>query len=154
MRTILLSLKPDVFQNVATGVKIFEHRKVFPDEPIKAYIYVSRPVQELRGIMILENKTSLCDWKTMYSYDKDAVKRIEEYSKNYRVAMQITKFQDTSAISFTDIKDKFPKFLIPQMYYYLDGLPLLDYLEKNLMEVGAPITHSFKEITSDMICVH
>ncbi|WP_029072984.1 hypothetical protein [Kandleria vitulina] len=154
MRTILLSLKPDVFQNVVTGVKIFEHRKVFPDGPIKAYIYVSRPVQELRGIMILENKTSLSDWKTMYSYDKDAVRRIDEYRKNYRVAMQITKFQDTSAIGLTDIKEIFPKFLIPQMYYYLDGLPLLDYLEKNLMEVGAPITHSFKEITSDMICVH
>ena len=39
MRTMLLSLKPDIYNQIATGKKIFEHRKVFPDEPIKAYIY-------------------------------------------------------------------------------------------------------------------
>ena len=37
MRTMLLSFKADVYQKVITGEKIYEHRKVFPDEPIKAY---------------------------------------------------------------------------------------------------------------------
>lgn len=53
MRTVLLSLKPEVFQNVQSGKKIYEHRKVFPDEPVIAYIYISRPVQELAGVMYL-----------------------------------------------------------------------------------------------------
>ena len=41
MRTMLLSLRPDVFDNVASGNKIYEHRKVFPDELIKAYVFVN-----------------------------------------------------------------------------------------------------------------
>lgn len=74
MRTMLLSLRPDVFDNVRTGKKIFEHRKVFPDEPIKAYIYVSRPRQELAGVMLLNNRQKLSDWETRYAYDESAQK--------------------------------------------------------------------------------
>ena len=66
MRTMLLSLKPEVFTNVQSGVKIYEHRRVFPDEPVKAYIYVSRPVQALSGVMYLGNKTDIEDWKEKY----------------------------------------------------------------------------------------
>lgn len=62
MRTMLLSLKPEVFQNVQSGKKIYEHRRVFPDEPIKAYIYISRPIQALAGIMYLGNKVNIEDW--------------------------------------------------------------------------------------------
>ena len=66
MRTMLLSLKADVYQKVLSGEKIYEHRKVFPDEPIKAYIYVSKPTKSICGIMFLSNKTSLLDWKEKY----------------------------------------------------------------------------------------
>ena len=38
MKTVLLSLKPEVFQNVLSGEKIYEHRKVFHDGPVTAYI--------------------------------------------------------------------------------------------------------------------
>ena len=41
MRTMLLSLREDVYKRVLSGEKIYEHRKVFPDEPVKAYIYIS-----------------------------------------------------------------------------------------------------------------
>lgn len=41
MRTMLLSLREDVYKRVLSGEKIYEHRKVFPDEPVKAYIYMS-----------------------------------------------------------------------------------------------------------------
>ena len=41
MRTMLLSFKADVYKRVITGEKIYEHRKVFPDEPVLAYLYVS-----------------------------------------------------------------------------------------------------------------
>lgn len=67
MRTVLLSLKPEVFQNVASGDKIYEHRKVFPDGPVIAYIYISRPVQELAGVMYLGNKKEIVEWKETYS---------------------------------------------------------------------------------------
>lgn len=154
MRTMLLSLKPEVFQNVKSGTKIYEHRRVFPDEPIKAYIYISRPIQALAGIMYLGNKTNIEDWKEKYKDDADAQKRIDEYLKYFKVVMEIQKFQNTSSIALEDIKKVFPNFLIPQMYYYLDDHPLLQYLNDNLVPIGEPITHTFENITSDQICVH
>lgn len=154
MRTMLLSLKPEVFQNVKSGTKIYEHRRVFPDEPIKAYIYISRPIQALAGIMYLGNKTNIEDWKEKYKDDADAQKRIDEYLKHFKVVMEIQKFQNTSSIALEDIKKVFPNFLIPQMYYYLDDHPLLQYLNDNLVPIGEPITHTFENITSDQICVH
>lgn len=154
MRTMLLSLKPEVFKNVQSGVKIYEHRRVFPDEPVKAYIYVSRPVQALAGVMYLGNKTNIEDWKEKYRDDAEAQERINEYLKHHKVVMEIQKFQNTSSISLENIKKVFPNFLIPQMYYYLDDHPLLQFLEDNLEPIGEPITHTFENITSDQICIH
>lgn len=56
MRKMLLSFKADVYEKVLSGEKIFEHRKVFPNEPVKAYLYVSNPKKAITGIMYLENK--------------------------------------------------------------------------------------------------
>lgn len=44
VRTMLLSLREDVYKKVLSGEKIYEHRKVFPDKHVKAYIYVSSPM--------------------------------------------------------------------------------------------------------------
>lgn len=154
MRTMLLSLKPEVFQNVKSGKKIYEHRRVFPDEPIKAYIYISRPIQALAGIMYLGNKVNIEDWKEKYKEDVEAQIRIEDYLQHHKVAMEIQRFQNTSSIALADIKKVFHNFLIPQMYYYLDDHPLLQFLEDNLEPIGEPITHTFENITSDQICVH
>lgn len=154
MRTLLLSLKPEVFQTVLSGEKIYEHRRVFPDGPVKAYIYISRPVQALARILYLGNKVNIIDWKEKYKDDMDAQVRIDEYLKHHKVAMEIQKFQNTTSIELSEIRKEFPKFLIPQMYYYLDGLTLLDYLEEQLKPIGDPITHSFENIKSNQICVH
>lgn len=57
MRTMLLSFKAEVYKKVLSGEKIFGHRKVFPDEPVKAYLYVSAPIKAIVGIINLSNKT-------------------------------------------------------------------------------------------------
>lgn len=154
MRTLLLSLKPEVFNSVLTGEKIYEHRKVLPEGPIKAYVYVSRPVQAIMGILYLDNKVQIETWKTKYKYDLVAIKRIDKYLEKYKVVMEIRKFENTNSISLEEIKREFPNFLIPQMYYYLDDLPLLQYLEKNLKLSGEVIEHNFENIASDLICIH
>lgn len=152
MRTMLLSFKPSVYERVINGIKIYEHRRTFPDEPIKAYLYVSRPVQKITGVMYLGNRQSLEDWKRVYSYDIEAIDRIERYQIKNRYVMEIQQFQKTNGISLSDILKIFPDFRIPQMYIYLDGTALLDYLENNIKPEGDPIYHSFENITSDMIC--
>ncbi len=121
---------------------------------IEAYIYISRPVQAIAGIVYLGNKTNLEYWKEKYSYDVNAVSRIDEYLMRYKVVMEIQRFQNTTQLPLEDIRKVFPKFLIPQMYYYLDDLPLIDYIQDNLKNVGDSITHEFNDIESSKICVH
>lgn len=41
MRTMLLSFKPEWYNRIKKGSKIFEYRRTFPDEEILAYMYVS-----------------------------------------------------------------------------------------------------------------
>jgi len=98
MRTMLLSFRQDVFQRVISGDKIYEHRRSFPDEPVKAYVYVSRTTQAICGIMYLSNKTSLNEWKEKYKDDLACVGRIEDYLKQHQYGMEINKFVFTNAI--------------------------------------------------------
>ena len=152
MRTILLSLKYDVFKRVLSGEKIFEHRKVFPNEPVKAYIYVSAPMKSICGIMYLSNKTSLHKWKEQYKDDPECVKRIDEYLLNYKFAMQINKFKNTNSIPLSKLRDDLKKFVVPQMYYFIENSELLEYLEINLKPDGLVIMHTYDNVTSNMIC--
>lgn len=152
MRTMLLSFKAVVFQKVLTGEKIYEHRKVFPNEPVKAYLYVSSPVKAICGVMYLNNKTPIAEWKTKYSEDVAAQKRIDEYLLHYKYAMEISRFDGTNAISLETLRQDIPGFVVPQMYYYIDNSELLRYLEKSLIFDGLVITHNFDNITSDLIC--
>lgn len=154
MRTMLLSFKADVYKRVVSGEKIYEHRKVFPDEPVLAYLYVSAPVKAIVGIMKLEHRTSIENWKTKYSYDPAAITRIEAYLEHHKFAMEIAEFQETNSISLDKLRNDLPRFVVPQMYYYIDDTELLDYLEKNLKPIGEKIVHDFSNITSDLICQH
>jgi len=152
MRKMLLSFKADVFQRVISGEKIYEHRKVFPDEPIEAYLYVSAPVKAVVGIMHLEHKTDIETWRDEYSYDKAALDRIDEYLKHHQYAMEIRDFQNTNKISLATLRKELSKFVVPQMYYFIDDTELLEYLQKNLILCGELIKHDFTDIKSNQIC--
>lgn len=152
MRTMLLSLKDNVYKRVLSGEKIYEHRKVFPNEPVKAYLYVSSPMKAICGVMYLSNKTSLLEWKEKYKDDADCIKRIDEYLIHHKFAMEINKFENTNAIPLERLRTDLSKFVVPQMYYFIENSELLGYLEKNLVPDGIVVTHTYENITSDMIC--
>lgn len=59
---MLLSFRPDVYEKIKSGLKIFEHRRNFPDEPIMAYMYVSSPVKAITGVVYLGKRHCLSDW--------------------------------------------------------------------------------------------
>ena len=42
--------------------------------------------------------------------------------------MEIAKFQETSKISLDDLRKNVLGFVAPQMYIYLDGTELLEYI--------------------------
>lgn len=152
MRTMLLSFKADVYKRVIIGEKIYEHRKVFPDEPILAYLYVSAPVKAIVGIMKLENRISIESWKDKYFYDTYAIAHIDAYLEYHKYAMEITEFQETNSIPLEKLRVDLPRFVVPQMYYYIDDSELLNYLEMNLKPIGEKIVHGFSNISSNLIC--
>lgn len=155
MRKMLLSFKPSVYKNIYEGLKIFEHRRNFPNEPIMAYMYVSKPVRAITGIVYLNNRHELIDWEQEFSYDSEALKRIADYKKSYRYAMEIAEFQETNAIGLDDLKRDLPRFVAPQSYIYLDNNPdLLRYIEGKIVEQGINVKHDFSVITSKQVCVH
>lgn len=154
MRKMLLSFKPEVYEKIKSGKKIFEHRRNFPDEPIMAYMYVSAPVKAITGIVYLGKRHLLSDWREEFKDDKDAVARIEKYQESYRYAMEIDEFQETTEISLENLKRDIPGFYAPQMYIYLDGTELLEYIEKNVEMQYVNVSHEFKNIESSMVCVY
>ena len=153
---MLLSFRPDVYEKIKSGVKIFEHRRNFPDEPIMAYMYVSSPVKAITGVVYLGKRHCLSDWLEYYKEDSIAVTRIKEYMEtyHYRYAMEIDSFQETSQISLDDLRENIPGFVAPQMYIYLDGTELLEYIESNLKMTDLQVEHSFERIEACQVCVH
>lgn len=153
---MLLSFRPDVYEKIKSGVKIFEHRRNFPDEPIMAYMYVSSPVKAITGVVYLGKRHCLSDWLEYYKEDSNAVTRIKEYMEtyHYRYAMEIDSFQETSQISLDDLRENIPGFVAPQMYIYLDGTELLEYIESNLKMTDLQVEHSFERIEACLVCVH
>lgn len=152
MRTMLMSLRTDVYKKILSGEKIYEHRKVFPNEPVKAYIYVSSPMKSICGIMYLSNKTSLLDWKEKYKDDSECIKRIDAYLPKHKFGMEINRFEKTNAIPLDTLRQDLSKFIVPQMYYFIENSDLLTYLESNLLPNGKVVIHDYEEITSDVIC--
>ncbi len=152
---MLLSFKPHIYQKIYDGLKIFEHRRNFPDEKVLAYMYISKPVRAIKGIVYLNNRHTITDWENEFASDSDAISRIKEYEKSYRYAMEISEFQETNEISLDDLKRDFPNFTVPQSYIYLDKNPeLLKYIEARLTLKGKKIKHKFSNITAEQVCVN
>lgn len=154
MRKMLLSFKPEVYEKIKSGKKKFEHRRNFPDEPIMAYMYVSAPIKAIKGIVYLGKRHLLSDWKEEFKNDKEAVVCIEKYQELYRYAMEIDEFQDTAEISLGDLRRDIPGFVAPQMYIYLDGTELLDYIENKIEKLDGYIAHDYSVIKSAEVCVY
>ena len=108
-------------------MKIFEHRRNFPDEPIMAYMYVSKPIKAIKGIVYLKRRHLISDWKKTYGKDDAALKRIVEYEKLYRYAMEISEFQETSEIPLEDFNSITAVTLYClQISKYLSNVQILD----------------------------
>ena len=154
MRTMLLSLKPEIFELIRSGKKIFEYRHQFYTEPIGAYLYISKPIQKIVGYIEFDKRIELKDWKDKYKDNIEVSKRIDDYiSRNYKYAMPINKFKMTTEIPLSDLKNNLEKFIIPESYYYLDNfIELKEYIEKNIDFTDEVVENNFKVVTDENIC--
>lgn len=132
MRTILLSFKPVWYEQIMKGNKVYEYRWQFPPGEVMAYIYVSRPVQEIIGYMYFSNKTSISELMRKYNDNLKILSDLEKKAEHNRFVMEILGYQKTKPIKILDIKKEFPNFVIPQSYYYLDNFPeLFKFIKEN-----------------------
>lgn len=153
MSTILLSFTADVFKRLERGEKKFEYRKHFPKGKTTVYFYVSNPIKAITGIGEFGNREELVTWLDKFSSRPDNVKRrIEDYLEDCNYVAPLLSFQKTNRLPLHDLQKDIPNFVVPRMYYYLDDLELLDYLNNKLEYIGAPIYHSFDYIEDDDIC--
>lgn len=154
MRTMLLSLKPEIFDLIRSGKKIFEYRHQFYTDSINAYLYISKPAQKVVGYIEFDKRINLQDWKEKYKNNSEVSNRIDDYiSKNYKYAMPINKFKMTTEIPLIDLKNNLNKFIIPESYYYLDNfMDLNNYIRRNIEFTGEVVENNFKVIDSTDIC--
>lgn len=106
------------------------------------------------AIVYLGKRHLLSDWREEFKNDKDAVARIEKYRESYRYTMEIDEFQETTEISLDDLRHAVPGFVAPQMYIYLDGTELLEYINKHIKIQKMHLIHNFNRIASEQICVY
>ena len=92
--------------------------------------------------------------KEEFKNDKAAVVRIEKYQELYRYAMEINEFQETTEISLGALRRDVSGFVAPQMYIYLDGTELLDYIENKIENLDGCTVHDYSVIKSNEVCVH
>ena len=154
MSTMLLSLKPEIFELIRSGKKIFEYRHQFYTEPIGAYLYISKPIQKIVGYIEFDKRIELKDWKNKYKDNIEVSKRIDDYiSRNYKYAMPINKFKMTTEIPLSYLKNNLEKFIIPESYYYLDNfVELKEYIEKNIDFTDEVVVNNFQVVTDENIC--
>lgn len=154
MRTMLLSLKPEIFDLIRDGKKIFEYRHQFYTDPINAYLYISKPIQKIIGYIEFDKRINLQDWKDKYKNNIEVSNRIDDYiSRNYKYAMPINKFRMTTEISLIDLKNNLNKFIIPESYYYLDNfIDLNNYIKNNIKFTGEVVENNFNKIDEADIC--
>lgn len=153
MRTMLLSFKPEWFEKIKDGSKIFEYRRVFPDEEIMAYMYVSSPMKKIVGKIHLGRKINLNHWKEEYKSDLEVCDRIDDFLTRHTYAMPVLSFQMTEAIDLDDLREFKSDFVCPQMYYYLENYPdLFSFIQENAKDVGEIQINSFKKVSKEEIC--
>lgn len=149
MRQMLLSMQPFWFEKVMSCEKIYEYRNRFPNEEIKAYIYVSSPVQAIAGILYLGKRIEVKEWKRQYYDDKETSERIEKYIDKNKYAIPVCSLQKIENITVNMMKDRVDKFIIPESYYYLDNYPeirdAIYFYENNIGKIMINMKERFAE---------
>lgn len=123
MKTIFLSFDKKWYPPLRDGKKKYEHRKRFCKQPIRAYLYIGKPIQSIVAEIGLGERESLEDWKSKYNNDAEVLERINDFSTRNRYAMKVLWFKEIVPIELDDILERFPDFSVPRSYIVLDNKP-------------------------------
>ena len=154
MRTVLMSFWPSIYDRISISDKIFEYRYRYCKEPTKVYMYVSKPIKQILGIIELGAPININQWKTEFSHLSHMNTRIEQYLEKYTYAMPILSFQKTNGISLDILKENISNFNAPQSYIYVDrNKKLEEFLHQHVRLIEDKTINSFDNVIPDKICI-
>lgn len=153
MRTILLSFDERWYPALRSGDKIYEHRKKFCNEEVRAFLYLGKPRQQIVAELSLGKREKLSDWYEKYSDDTEVCKRIEDFMLRNKYAMQVLWFKEIEPIDFKELKLLFPDVNIPISFHFLDNKKdALNWLDRVKQYTGYLYENDFSFIDKNNIC--
>lgn len=133
--------------------KIYEYRKRFMHEEVEAYLYLSRPLSGISGVITMGKGIELDDLKKKYKNTSEVYSRICQYeSRGNKMMMPILSICETNFISKGKIEIDIGRFIVPQGFYYLEGTELEGYLDENLVKNNAIKIDINRFQVADEIC--
>lgn len=132
---VLLTIRRPCFQQIVSGVKKYEFRRRYVNQPSIAFVYVPTPVQAIRSVIqfgqpIVDSVEALANLAE--ADQSGAGNLVKEYfvGQERGVAVPIIHTREIKPISLYEIKKRFPVFAPPKAYIKLDNKPeLLHYLQ-------------------------
>lgn len=147
MRTILLSFDEKWYPALRNGDKIFEHRKKFCDEEVRAFLYLGKPRQQIVAEIGLSRRELLSDWLIRYQDDRDVVVRIQDFMQTNRFVMKVLWFKEIEPISIIELQKMYHELKIPISFHFLDKKPeVLKWLDENKQYTGYQIENDFVSV--------
>jgi predicted transcriptional regulator len=121
---ILLSLQPQYWQLVLDGLKKYEYRRLFREDAVQAYIYVSSPRKEITGFIdfgfpLIRSPAEIADLAE--SQSPGSRQRMLDYlgDRAEAFAIPILSHEVFDPISLAELRERFG-FTAPQSYVFLD----------------------------------
>lgn len=135
---LIISIEKKYFDLMLKGLKKYEFRRKFINEPCNAFIYVPNPFGEIQGYIEFEspiidipeniNKIALSQ---NLEEDSDILEYMEGLEKGYAIPVKNVKLL-SSPVQLNYLREHFD-FTAPQSYVIVDKKPeLLDYLLKRV----------------------
>lgn len=155
MKTIFLSFDMKWYLPLYDGRKKYEHRKRFCEEPVRAFIYLGKPIQAIVAEIGLGERENICDWQEKYIDDEIVIQRINDLKKRNNYGMKVLWFKEIVPIELADIQEIFLDFRVPRSYIVLENKKeLLKWLDS----VKRYTSHSYcnldKDFTKEIICTY
>lgn len=155
MNTIFLSFDGRWYLPLRDGKKKYEHRKRFCNEPVRAFVYIGKPIQAIVAEIGLGKRENLESWREEYKNDKDVLERIEDVMHRNKYGMKVLWFNEIVPIELKDILTVFPDFVVPRSYIILDKKPgLLKWLDENKRYAFNRYKNDYSKFSKDDICVY
>lgn len=151
MKEILLSFHPRAYNPLYEGIKMYEYRRRFCKEEVKAYLYLSGNVRKVVGVMMLGETIRLDLTRNNYINYPETLKRVNEYISigdiNAIPIKSLALFKNP--ISLDELREIVPKFMPPRMYYIVnEDMPIYELLSKRELD-DALFIHKHDQIYYD-----